>query len=321
MKLLVIGPTRYQWGADGYGGVERLCGLLIGGLAARGHTVIALAPEGSVMDPRAVWIHVPLDSVGEYGEVEAYRVLRGMVEKRDVDFVLDLSHKHILRWKEGWPGFSWIWHDPYVDVGVKLPKDGVMCLSEWQRGRLGSAAAVCDIHMVGEAYRYSAERPLTQAWRWLGRLDRDKGPVEAARLAVEAWVPHIDFIGPTHDSAVHAELMHIMQSSHKICLWGEVSEVEKVESLLNAAGHLYTPQFPPGISEAHSMKTVEALCCGTPTVIQGRSSEPYGEVFGDMLDSFATAGNRDRAALSQQARAIWSVDATIERIEEAIHGD
>ena len=330
MKLLVVGPSRYSWGSTGYGGVERLCGLIVQGLARRGHEVIAAAPEGSTLPPGVAWIHVPLDEGNDYGELEAYKRCRSLLDKKDIDAVVDLSHKHILRWKEGWPGLSWIWHDPYVNVGVKLPTTGVRCLSDWQRQRLlertGVASQVCDIHTVDGSYTFDPEMPSNGRWLWLGRMDRDKGAVVAARAFAEAGIG-LDMVGPCMERAVVEEVCQIEKEASRSVHWhGELLEEQKLAYLQSAEGMFYWPGFPNGISEAHSMKVVEALCCGLPPVL--KDIEPYREVFSNFCIYTQSpqvnavtqlwAQDSDRGPLSSYARARWGLDVISERIEREL---
>lgn len=323
MKLLVTGPNAYPWGSQGYGGVERLCGLLVEGLVRKGHKVIAACPEGSSLPREIMKIQTPISGYEE----EVYGAIRENVMPGMFDFVLDMSHQHLLRERDGWPGISWIWHDPYVNVGVKFPKTGMMALSEWQQKRFQEReqlpCGVLDCHMVSDAYIYKDGVEPRDAWLWLGRLDKDKGAHIAATMFARSD-QELLMVGPPMDAEVTAVVQETERRTEGRVRWlGEVSEAQKLELLQSCKGLWYWPDFAEGISEAHSMKTVEALCCGLPCLV--KSIQPYEEVFGRLCSymevpemGFAWQVHSRVTLLSFFARKRWGLDATIERIEKAI---
>jgi len=332
-RLLIVGPTEYPWGGDGYGGIERLCALITNGLAGRGHKVIAAVPQGSVLDNRVSQITVKADPNDPFGELVAYNATISVVSRGDVDFVIDLSHKHLIRWKHEWPGFSWIWHDPYVAVHAKFPKSNVMALSQWQADRFkkatGQDATVCDIHTVNEGYCWK-DVPVSDRWVNLGRIDRDKG-ADLAAIMFKEWGIGLDIIGPEVNPVI-GDLLRVAESqTHGLIKWhGEVSENVKLDILHQAKGLFYWPA--DGFLEAHAMKLVEALCCGVPCVVRDVGS--YRDAFeGQGIALYKTeedaqeditcpflfdAANRSR--ISSEALAKWGLPAVLDRME-ALFGD
>lgn len=318
MRILVMGPMAYSWGGDGYGRVERLCGLLVGGLAEAGYELVVVCPVGSELVGGITRVESDVDVV--YGELRAYERVREVVSSLGIDFVLDLSHQHLLRVRDGWPGLSWIWHDPMVNVGVRWPRDGLMALSGWQARRfrevVGVDCGVLDIHMVGGGYRHEAVEG-SGRWLWLGRLDRDKGVMEAVSVFEESG-DRLDVVGPGMDIEVVRMMKMVEKETMGRIRWlGEVSEDEKLRYLKSALGLWYWPEFGEGVSEAHSMKTVEAVCCGLPVLM--RNKEPYPEVFHGLVQYMdepeVRVVERDRGWLSERALEEWSVKAVVRRIE------
>ena len=263
-----------------------------------------------------------------------------------VDITLDLSHTHGLRGFSDWRGFSWLWHDPgmpdsramLLENGgtLLLPKTGVVCISEWQKDRLWERlrvkSAVCDIIMVDEAtYRYDAAQEPSGRWLCVGIVDWQKGALETALMIASLPSEALDIIGPPTEPARASSLREMeRQTGGRIRYHGEVSEAKKLTMMKAAKGLLFLPQYPDTWAEAHSMKMVEALCCGTPCLALSRGAIP--EIFAQQLGvqlfdstqemkaSLSTPFVVDREYVSALALSRWSSEAALSRVEALMNG-
>ncbi len=278
-RVLVLGPQEHPWGVSGYGGVERVCGLVAVEMARRGHMVIAVTPSGSKL----------------WGVAQVPVKVRS-----DVDIVLDFTHKHLER--AGWfdiPNLSWFWHDPAL-MRVEPAPQNMVGLSQWAvdrwEVRMGRKARVLDCICADETiYRYDPHTPIEDYYIILGIVSPPKGALEAARVCVEAGVK-AKVIGPIHHQEYGEALLAFCKAHPQVEYLGELKGEgpggDKLPILRKARGLIYTPQYPPGTGEVHSMKMAEALMLGVPCLATKRGAIP--EVF----DGIAALGDDDKALVA-----------------------
>ena len=120
----------------------------------------------------------------------------------------------------------------------------------------------------------------------------------------------------------YADTVAAEAKGHKVKIMGEVSETVKRHLLQDAPALLYAINYPEGTSEAHSMKMVNAMLCGTPCVTERVGAMPeviddgltgrYAD--GDWGAALARAAVMDRRVVREQAVARWSVQSAVERL-------
>jgi len=94
MKIAVISSTVFQvgpGGLQGYGGLEQLAWQQARGLAAKGHVVTLMAPDGSTCPGVTV---LPPGPAGQHHEQQAYAKYWSVLPEHDV--VID-HRKEVLR--------------------------------------------------------------------------------------------------------------------------------------------------------------------------------------------------------------------------------
>ena len=323
MRVLVVGPCVYPLGRGGYGGMEKLTMLVAGGMRERGHEVVVVGGRGS--EGEGVYGG---SGIGDFSEAERvvweeYRWLR-----EGVDVVLDFSHSHFFR-RDAFRGVSWIWHDPYL-MEPPVPDVRVYALSEWQvrrhEERTGRRLGVLD-PICADVERCHYEKRKREGFFFsLGILDANKGQAEIAEIAE---IVGVELVVAGH--AVSGEVVGRVRAVEertkgRVRYVGEVSDEERDDYLQKAQALIYRPSYPEGYGEAHSHKTVEALMMGTPCVVydQGAMREVlggYAMVTEDMesaLTKWEPWGEDRRRELAERAAARWSVEATVERIENVL---
>ena len=319
--VLVAGPCFYPLGQrTGYGGMERLASLVAEEMAVLGWEVdVVGGARSQQIEGCRVW-RGPLE--GSFFEAEQaawqeYGWLLGSTE-----LVVDFSHSHLFR-MDGFPGISWIWHDPYL-MQPKVPSNGVFALSKWQAQRhferTRQQIGVCDPICADTAeFFFDKSVETTDRWFSLGIFDANKGQKEAALLAEKAGIC-LDLGGRPVDKAVVDGVKEVEKRTHgRVRYLGELVGEAKTNLMRSCRGMLYWPSYPEGFGEAHSHKLVEALMMGKPCVVrdQGAMREVFGEL-AYVTPAWDGALMWVSEDISCRATARWSVQATTSRILDAV---
>ncbi|MEE9584765.1 MAG: glycosyltransferase [Candidatus Brocadiales bacterium] len=278
MKVLIVAPQLRPVGVDGYGGVERLCSLFAGELRRVGHEVAVACSRESVL-PEGVR-HV---DTGPASDVESLLSYRGLMHR--VNCVLDFSHSHLLPQMYPYRCISVIWHDPKIQKYPE-PSYNVVALSRWQAKRFkdvyGQKARVLSPICADPAvYYYDPQVEVSDRFLSIGVMTPDKGNLQAVRLAQEVGA-HIDVVGQAHDrpytQAVVEEVAKCPEGECRAIIDKSFTDRERADLFRQARALLYPVSYPKGYGEAHSMKMVEAMMCGTPCITydQGAMRELTG---------------------------------------------
>ena len=323
--VLVAGPCYYPLGQrTGYGGMERLASLVAQEMAVQGWDVdVVGGARSQQIEGCRVW-RGQLEGSFFEAEVAAwqeYGWLRGSNE-----FVVDFSHFHLFR-MDGFPGVSWIWHDPYL-MQPKVPLQGLFALSKWQAERhferthqsIGVLDPIC---ADPKEFFYDPRVTVGDRWFSLAIFDANKGQKEAALLAEEAGIC-LDLGGKPVDKTVVDAVKEVEKRTQgRVRYLGELVGDQKSNLMRSCKGMLYWPSYPEGYGEAHSHKLVEALMMGVPCVVrdQGAMREVFGMQSGAILTNDSQKiglDTRPGAEISRHATAEWSVQATTQRILDAV---
>jgi hypothetical protein len=267
---LLIAPTVYPIGRDGYSGVERLVGLFAQGLP--GAQVIA--PTGSKVAKGSTLL-ASGEADGGYSEPG--------VGPRVVDVhgsyavALDFSHaKHLGRMNPNAAHISPIWHDPFIMQPPQPPRN-VVAISEWQaarfRERYGQECRVLDPICADGDYFKPGDKPRKDYLLFIGKLHPSKGALEAIE-ACKALKQKLHIIGPVTAGDPPEYVKKVMAGcdGRNIIYHGEVSERKKLRLMQQAKALFYPVSYPKGFGEAHSHKCVEAMLCGTPCIVKNQGA-------------------------------------------------
>ena len=133
-SVIIVAPTVYPLGRQGYGGIERLVALFLRGLLehAGQWDLGCVCPEGSVL-PRRVKRISSGPPAQDYQEPNLLPAVAPMLNVTGL--FLDFSHSKPVGRSVWWlPHLSPIWHDPAIMQPPAPPKN-VVALSEWQAER------------------------------------------------------------------------------------------------------------------------------------------------------------------------------------------
>jgi glycosyltransferase involved in cell wall biosynthesis len=133
---------------------------------------------------------------------------------------------------------------------------------------------------------------------FLGRIDPDKGPDVAIRLARAAGLPlRIAAKVPRSGNRYFKDKIEPLLDGDGVRFVGEIGEDRKAEFLGNAKALLFPIDWP----EPFGLVMIEAMACGTPVIAFDRGAVP--EVLEDGVTGFIVDG--EEAALA----AIGRLDA------------
>src|SRR3990167_5897252 len=188
MKIAVISSTVFSLPVNGYAGLEHLACQIAVGLAAKGHQVAVMAPDGSQVPGCSV---VPFGPVGRINEQTAYGVYWKLLPNFDV--VIDhswLKSSYLLKGEGRLPApVLAVMHAPvatmYQSLPPNVPKPCFVCISKDQAAHFEAlfsrSARVAYNGVDGNWYRSTGARR-TDRYLFLARLSTIKGP----DLAIEA---------------------------------------------------------------------------------------------------------------------------------------
>jgi glycosyltransferase involved in cell wall biosynthesis len=298
MKIIVISTPIFKLGYGGlisYGGLEQIAWQQAAGLAARGHQVKLIAPDGSVCPG------VEIISIGPERQIDEGMAYGGYPEVKDrIDIGNNQAKEYLVRrghkgyWNEllecdcildhSWGKFSYLlkmegrlkapilgWmHAPVNTMYQSLPSVDNPCfvsISEDQRQHFevlhNRPARTCYNGVDCEYYK-----PLTTVrtnrYLFLARFSTIKGPHIAIEACKEAGVG-LDLIGDTSitNEPEYLKKCLSMADGKQIRFLGSCSRGETVYWFSQAHGLLHSAQ---SFREPFGLAPVEAQACGCPVL-------------------------------------------------------
>ena len=323
-RWMVVAPTIYPVGRDGYGGIERLVVLFLRGLLKQAGKrsregnkpweVGCVCADGSVV-PRGTSRYSSGPALQDYQEPNLIPAIASIFSETSV--WLDFSHsKPVGRANEYVPQMSVIWHDPAIMQPIQ-PKHNVVALSEWQAERFRRIqkqdCRVLDPICADGSYFVPSGRT-DRAWReyllFIGKLAPDKGCLEAIR-SCRALKHRLEIVGPVTPGDPPDYVAEVLKQcdGQDIVYHGEVTEAHKLALLQGAKALLYPVSYPPGTGEAHSHKMVEAMLCGVPCIAYDQGA--MKEVIDQGVTGLVVSG---REELAEAIKTCETMDRTSCRI-------
>jgi len=314
-----------------YAGIERLAFYWACELHRRSHQVTVAAARGSSFPQSIRYIEVPRGDFVQ-GELIAYGVYRRELIGQDI--ILDFSHSHWPMRDQSLPAMCWCWHTP-ATAQPPLPGYNVLALSEFQQQQLFQyqkvQAQVLDCHCVvpGPVEALPIATP-TPPFVFIGRATPTKGMLQAAQLCCELVRPlHIiGGLGPGDDQGYLEQVKALCSDALGIIYWGEVSDPVKNALVKQSEALIYPINYPGQAGEAHSHKSVDSLCLGTPVIAYAHGALPEVIEHGvngflartpeEFKDYMGKAGELDRTAIQQRALDRWAMDMVVGRASSAM---
>ena len=327
--VFAVGPS----GLLGYGGLEHIAWLQAKGLAAKGHTILLAAPEGSSCPGCEI---IGTGAAGTWDEKAFY----GSYWQRlaDVDVVIDSSWQ---KWsyvgkEEGWlkaPVLG-VCHAPVDTMYRQLPpveKPCFVCISEDQAAHftaLFSRPVRVAYNGVDLDHYRSLGVPRTGRYLFLARFSTIKGPSLCQDVCLAAGA-ELDLVG---DTQITGEPEYLEQCRRKadgrrIRIVGGVSRGETVHWYSRARAMLHLNKL---FREPFGLAPVESQACSCPVIAWNhgamRETIKHGET-GFLVTSMEEAIDlirRDAVVGIDRGRcrehvSQFSVQRMVNRYEELCH--
>jgi glycosyltransferase involved in cell wall biosynthesis len=324
MRVALIAPPWLPVPPVAYGGTEQVIDQLARGLHERGHEVVLFTTGDSTCPVAKDWVLestegvVLGDVVTELRHVSsAYRRLKGF----------DVIHDHTL----SGPLCSAFFPTPVVTtnhgpfsreleplyrvIGRKVP---IVAISHSQ-ARTSPVPVAKVIHHGVDVSQFPLGSGDGGYLLFLGRMARDKGVAEAARVARRAGA-RLLIAAKMRETAerlyFEAEVKPLLGGSVEYL--GEVDWNQKLDLLAGAAALINPIRWP----EPFGLVMVEAMACGTPVVTFGSGAAPeivaHGETGfvcsseDEMVLALSRLGSIDRAACRKRVEAHFSAERMVE---------
>lgn len=339
MKIAVISSQVFAVGGSGglpgYGGLEVIAWQSAKGLAAKGHNVSVIAPDGSTCPGCEI---IPTGPPGQWDEKAAYSKYWPELLKQDVICDHSWNKWSYLLKGEGRlkaPVLG-VMHAPVATMYATLPPNVdnpcFVCISKDQAAHFEALhsreARVCYNGFDTQFYR-ALDVPRTQRYLFLARFSTIKGP----HLALEACKhtgAQLDLVGD-HQITNEPEYLKQCQAmcdGRQLKMVGGVTRGETVWWYSQSKALLHPNKL---YREPFGLAPVEAMACGTPCIAwkYGAMKETilHGET-GFLVNSLEEMENliRTNAVDNIDRNRCWewamcfSLEKMVNRYEELCHG-
>lgn len=336
MRICVVSTPVFrltQTGAAGYSGLEHIAWQCATGLAAKGHTVALVAPDGSEAHGCEVIPCGPEKGIDELSAFQRYQhrlaeyecvlehswLKTAYLGKLDGSLkapVLGVMHAPVHTMYRTWP--------PQYQGVEPLHGACPVCISQDQANHFealhGHTARVCHNGVDGDFYQ-SLGLPRSRRFLFLARFSKVKSPDLAMRVALAAGVG-LDLVGDTSitgepDYLQQCQALARQQSPDwqgpgpQLVIHGGCSRGEAVHWYSQAHAFLH---LCPTFREPFGLAPVEAQLCGLPVVAWRlgavRETVPHGEQsFVEDAPGYLV-GSFDEAVLAVKALATATLDAS-----------
>ena len=270
MKIWIISTGIFPCPPIGYSGLEMIAWQQAKGLAAKGHQVTLVAPEGSSITDGYTLFPIKGNSGQFIGEKESY----GQYWKhlKDADVILDHSWEawSAVGREEGWlkaPVLK-IMHAPVDTMYKKMPPDKTLsfvCISQDQAAHFKALynrdCRYCHNGVDVNYYRATGV-PRSDRFLFLARFSSIKGPDICIEACKKAGVS-LDMIGDTQITN-EPDLIHRcqeMSDGKQIRIIGNQTRSETVHWYSQAHCMIHPCK---NFREPYGLAPVESQACGNP---------------------------------------------------------
>ena len=307
LRVAQIAPLWTAIPPSTYGGIELLLALLCDDLTARGHEVTLFA-SGDCRTSAKLRAIIPanLSDLMARGEalMHEYYMNAVMAAAMEAQDEFDIVHCHL---PPAWLPFAaamrtpctfTLHTSPHTDdewVLKKFPRASAVAISRAQvaavSARLGREFPV--VYNGVEFPRYDASFAPGKYLAFLGRMSREKNPLDAIRVAQAADMP-IVLAGRPQNAAEEQYFRDEVQphiDGTRVKWIGLVNHEQKVALLRDAAALIFPIQW----DEPFGLVMIEAMACGAPVLAVRRGS--VAEVVDEGITGFTAAAPADLTPL------------------------
>jgi glycosyltransferase involved in cell wall biosynthesis len=331
LRIGMLAPPWFQLPPSGYGGIESIVYWLVEGLVERGHdvTVISAGEDRTSGRFRATYDDPPSARLGQaLPEVVHAAVASRHLDELDVDVIHDHSLAGPLTSAERDAATVVTTHGPVEDelrvlYGSLAPRTGLVAISEFQRQLAPDLRWVGMVHNAIPVDDYPFQERKEDYCLFLGRVNPEKAPDLAIRVARQAGVP-IVLAAKCSEPAERAYFEErVKPLLGEDAQWvGQADNGQKQELLARARCLVFPIQW----NEPFGIVMVEAMATGTPVVALRRGSVPEVVVDGvngfvrDDLEELAEAigrvGELDPAACRRHVKERFDVPVMVAGYEQ-----
>jgi glycosyltransferase involved in cell wall biosynthesis len=288
LKIAIISTPIFRIPLTGYGGLEQIAYEQAKGLAARGHDVLLIAPDGSECPGAKV---LPVGTAGQVDERMAFGGYREIKQGEQVvrrgfggywqalldrDVILDHSwnkFSYSLKQEGRFLGPVLCWMHAPVDTMIKtlppgIEKPCIVCISNDQRQQFealfGKPARTCYNGIDIQDYYKPLGIPRTKRFLFLARFSAIKGPDLAIAACKEAGA-ELDLVGDTKLTGEAEYLQSILKlaDGKQIRFVGPATRSECVHWFSQAHALIHPVK---NFREPFGLAPVEAMACGCPVI-------------------------------------------------------
>lgn len=286
MRIAHVAPLYESVPPRLYGGTERIVSYLTEALVELGHDVTLFASGDTRTSARLVPCReraLRLDPRPLKSEIAAHLSMLDEVRRRAENF--DVIHFHLSHFLH-FPFFDHMagrtvttphGRLDYVDLApayARFPDFPMISISRSQKTGLVDANWLATIHhglpidIYEPTFQSTAEEPYLA---FLGRLSRDKRPDRAIEIATRTGLKLklAAKIGDD-DRPYFRQVVEPLIDGEHVEYVGEIEEDQKTEFLGNAAGLLFPIDWP----EPFGLAVIEAMACGTPSIVWNCGAMP-----------------------------------------------
>lgn len=295
MKLLLISTTIFPLPPAGYAGTENIVFNLACGLAAKGHQVSVMAPEGSRLP---AGVELLACKPGESEESAYARLYRERIEKGEWEVIGDHSF-------EAWSYMSSIGREPQLPIvhtvhthnsiyqkppPVQWPRFVGISDSHCRLLSLALGIAPRRVYNGIDLDFYKPDPSVSRNGRYLafGRFTAEKGMLHAILLAKRLRLA-LDAVGDVNIVASKEYVDRCREACDglQVRFQGGVSRQDAVTLYRTHRALLFPLQW----DEPFGLVPVEAAACGLPVLTLSRGAMP--EVVKDGVSGFVCENERE----------------------------
>ncbi len=354
MRVVVISSTIFPVPLHNYGGLEAVAFHCAKGLAAKGHQVVLVAPDGSECEGCTI---VPTGVAGQHDESMAYG---GYPEHKEGEIVKRRAHQgywQVLKEADVIIDHSWnkwsyvlkgegnlkapvlgVMHAPIKTMYSLLPpnveKPCLVCISQDQANQCKEIHDSVGVRVCYNGIDLDFYQPMnvprTDRFLFLARFSSIKGPDLAIEACKKAGVG-LDLVGDTSITQ-EPEFFHKCKSmcdGKQIRMVGPASRGECVWWYSQAHCLLHPNQR---FREPFGLAPVEAMACGCPVIAwdYGAMRETIGlnsvgwivSTFDQLVDTVKAVSRLTMNDMRTRCRewvSQFSLQRNVDRYDELIH--